>query len=150
MKTRYPSRIDWWIGLPLLGVPVLCFLGGIVSLFFLVPLAIVLLMVGVFMGLSVAALSYPCAYILDEDALEIRKGLGEERVAYRDILSVEPLTSVWAAEALSVYRVRIDCASSSFVISPKEREQFIRDLSARVARAKQPSEPQATATAANA
>lgn len=110
----------------------LCIVGGIVSLFFLVPAAIVLILVGVFMGLVVAALSYPCVYILRDNALKIKKGIGEERVEFRDIKSVVPITSVWAAEALSIHRVRIDCGSSSFIISPKDREQFILDITARI------------------
>jgi len=127
----YPSRIDAWLAAALIGAPVLCIAMGVWLVGQSTGAAITVMFTGMFIAAVIGALSWPCQYTLGPDYLEIRTGMHEQRVAIEEIRSVEALTSLLSAPALSVHRVRIVTDRETYLISPKDREGFMAELRSR-------------------
>jgi hypothetical protein len=126
--TVYPSRIDWWIPV-VLTIPPLLDLGiGIFLLSISKQLGLVVIAVGVVIGALITALVFPCRYTVTDTEVLIRCGLIRQRIPIRDIVGVSPSSNPLSAPALSLQRVRIDLAQGYRLVSPADREGFIREI----------------------
>jgi hypothetical protein len=132
MKTEYPSARDPWLMLLLYGAPLGVVLFGGFLLTSSVGAGIYAMLTGGVIGGIVAALSFPCVYVVSDVGVRIRCGIFDEDVPLAKIRSVKPSWSLWAAPALSLRRVKITFDHGSCLISPRDREGFIADLEARL------------------
>jgi Bacterial PH domain len=137
MKTEYPSRIDSWLSIVLVGAPLIVVAAGVFTLTKSVGAGIVTITTGLIVGGLIAALSIPCVYTLTDESLKIKSGLLEDEVPLRKIRGAEKSSSMWSAPALSLRRIKLTLDDGSRSISPKDRDGFITDLEARLAKAKQ-------------
>lgn len=135
-KKIYPSAVDVWFLVILIGVPSLL-IGLGVSNWEKSRDKASLLLIGAAMntGLMVA-LTVPCRYTLTTDDLQIRCGLMETIIPLAKITGAELSSSVLSAPALSLRRVKVFHADGYALISPRGREEFIADLLAAVERRK--------------
>jgi hypothetical protein len=136
MKTEYPSRIDPWLAIVLVGAPLIVVAAGVFTLTNSVGAGIVTIITGLIVGGMNAALSIPCVYTLTDESLKIKSGMLEDEVPLRKIRGAEKSSSMWSAPALSLRRIKITLEDGSRSISPKDRDGFIIDLEARLANAK--------------
>ena len=98
------------------------------------PVAVLVIPAGV--GLPVWLFATTSYRFTDADLL-VRSGPFRWRVPLREITSVRPSRDLLSSPALSLDRLRIDYAKRSFIlISPRERDEFLRDLESRIASAK--------------
>jgi hypothetical protein len=132
MKTEYPSARAPWLITVLCGVPAGVVLFGGFLLTRSVGAGIYMMLTGGVIGGIVAALSFPCYYVVSDAGVRIKSGIGDEEVPLAKIRKVEPSWSPWAAPALSLRRVKITLDHGSCLISPRDREAFIADLEARL------------------
>ena len=141
MNARYPSKVDWWLGLLLcalvflaVAMPVLmAATAGTRQVLVALPgSAIIVLIVG--------GLVWPMHYELGDDALRIRGGwFLRVSVPYAAITHAEPTSNPLSSPALSLRRIMIHYArprgGSTFVmISPVDREAFLTELARRTGR----------------
>lgn len=133
-RRTYRSRVDWWLGLLLVAVP----LGALATA---IPLtasgdagaaivgwAVLAAVIGLYVGIV-----WPVRYELAEDALVVRFGLVRSRIPYMRIRGAAPTRSILAAPALSMDRLALDTGMSlPLIISPERRDAFLDDLAARV------------------
>lgn len=93
------------------------------------PLAAV---IALLVAVLYVAVVLPVSYGLDATHLIVRHGLLRRPIGLGDILSVEPARSLLASPALSLDRLLVgfgDGAFDSVMISPRERERFLQELS---------------------
>lgn len=131
---RYPTAVDWWLGLLIVAVPVIVIASAILLTVTseAIDAAVGWLTVAGVLALYVG-LVWPVAYELHADALVIRFGLARSRIPYGRIRGVRPTRSFLASPALSVHRLAIDTGGSiPPTISPADREAFLADLAGRV------------------
>lgn len=130
---RYPTAVDWWLGLLIIAVPVIVIGSAILltataeavdaAVGWLTVVGVIALYVG---------LVWPIAYELHPEALVIRFGLVRSRIRYDRIRGVRPTRSFLASPAMSVHRLAIDLGGSvPPSISPADRDGFLADLAAR-------------------
>jgi uncharacterized membrane protein YdbT with pleckstrin-like domain len=136
MRTEYPSRIDSWLAIVLIGAPLIVVATGVFTLTSSLGAGIVTIITGLIVGGMIAALSLPCVYTLTDESLKIKSGMLEDEVPLRRIRRAEESSSLWSAPSLSLRRVKITLDDGSRFISPKDRDGFITDLEARLANAK--------------
>lgn len=130
----YRSRVDWWLGLLLVAVPVIS-VGTAVLLTLsgdageaVIGWLVVLGLIGMYVGVV-----WPLRYELTDGELVVRFGLMRTRVPYARIRGVVPSRSVLAAPALSLDRLALDIGQAlPLTISPDDRDGFLDDLAARV------------------
>lgn len=131
----YPSAIDLWLMVLLYSGPALLLMiawygwqedrADVAGICLISFAGLVLLNV---------LLTWPCRYTLTADSLNIRCGLLFQSIPLQRIRGAE-LTSSWqSALALSTRRVRITLDQGYRLVSPVDREAFIRDLMAAVER----------------
>lgn len=135
----YRSQVDAWIALVILGAALLC--GFDVGSEFVREWASPHRSTGVltlFTGILALGVAFPIwvlvstRYVLSRDRLDVHCGPFRWRIALRDITRVEPSRSTLSGPALSLDRLRIDYGGArSIVISPRERETFVRVLEER-------------------
>jgi membrane protein YdbS with pleckstrin-like domain len=69
------------------------------------------------------------SYTLEETALHIQSGLCvNKRIAYKDIEDIKETRSPLASAGLSLDRISIAYANGEVLISPKNKQEFIRLL----------------------
>lgn len=129
-KTRvFESAIDWWVWPILLVGPVLCLVLAVVLL---VQgqnnESVVLLISGLGILFVTGLFTVPCRYTILADSLTIRCGILFYRVPFEKIESVELSGSWISGPALSLKRVKVSTPSKFYLISPLDREVFIKDL----------------------
>lgn len=132
MNTEYPSRVDSWLAIVLVGVPLVVVGFGAFLLTKSVGAGIIAIFTGLFVGGVIAALSRPCVYTLTDDSLKIKSGMLEDEVPLHKIRGVEKSSSAWSAPALSLRRVKLTLDRGWRLISPRDRDAFIADLTARL------------------
>lgn len=141
----YVSAVDLWIATVLVLGPIVSAASGI----YLWTLgradsAMLLFLVGAAAAAITAILVVPCRYTLTEDSLAIRCGILISRVNWDDVTSVAPSRSLASGPALSLRRVALvvhktkpggspSNRTRTIVISPRDREEFIRDVNDRIA-----------------
>ncbi|MDM0121969.1 PH domain-containing protein [Variovorax arabinosiphilus] len=119
------SRIDVWL--------VLC-VGASLALCFVLAWtqqSVMAFAIGSLTVAAVLALTVPCKYTLTKSHLKIRCGLLKRVVPYADIVGIELSRSIVSAPALSLMRVKVSCARTAHLISPNDRERFMKELRAR-------------------
>jgi hypothetical protein len=131
---RYPTAVDWWLGVLVGAVPVVVIVSAILltvsddSGAALVGWLTVAGVIALYVGVV-----WPIVYELDAEALVIRFGLVRSRIHYDRIRGVRPTRSFLASPALSVHRLAIDTGGAiPPTISPADREAFLADLAGRV------------------
>lgn len=136
----FRSKVDTWLGAILIAAPILTvatILGsaapeGGAPIWFLALLAVV--PVGLPLWLLCAT-----TYTLTATALLVRCGPLSWHVPLEDIRSVQPTRNPLSSPALSLDRLRIDYGRGhAIMISPSDRERFLRELEARRTRHKTP------------
>ena len=138
-STVYESAVDWWLALLLISAPILSAVIGIYLLAIGRPAdATWLFITGAVIALVTAILAHPCRYTILDDALSIRCGVVCYQVSFSDIDSVEKTNSIGSGPSLSTKRVCVTTKAKkkSHLISPKQREEFIRDLRSAVKKVK--------------
>ncbi len=137
MKKTYPSAIDWWIAITLIGTPAACIIGGAILLSASAIDGLIIIGTGLFVAGITALLAYPCTYTLTATSLTIRAGLMNEEIPLTKIEGAEPCFSLWSSPALSLKRVRVVLQDGgSRLISPKDREAFVADLATAITQAR--------------
>jgi hypothetical protein len=126
----YPSKIDWWIGLIMIGAPLVHLPLGVWVLFTgQAIIGIALIFWGFIMGAIIVSLTWPCHYTLSDSMLTIRSGLVNDPIHLSRIKSIEPSSSIMAAPALSMDRVMIELTDGTHrLISPSRKDQFIETV----------------------
>ena len=132
MKKEYRSAIDLWLVAVLAGVPLAIMAFGAFSLTKSVASGIGVMILGGLIGALIAVFSIPCVYTLTDERLKIKCGLLEEDVPLATIRKAEKSSSTRSAPALSLRRVKITLEDGYRLISPKDRDGFITDLTARI------------------
>lgn len=141
MKIVYPSRVDWWLAMLLIGAPVLVVACGLHILTQSIGAGAILIVSGLAIGALIAALAYPCTYTLTDEHLTIRAGLLHETLPLHRIRAVAPSSNPLSAPALSLQRIKLTLDDGYRLISPRERESFMADLEARLRRLPTASQP---------
>ncbi|MDT4834616.1 Bacterial PH domain protein [compost metagenome] len=132
METVYRSKIDAWL-IAVLAIAI------VVSLF----AALTVLSVRSPMAWAVAAftaiigtglplwLLFSTHYILGNGQLVVRSGPFKWSIPAVEITSITPTSSPLSSPALSLDRLRIEYGrGKSLMISPRDKEQFVRDMEA--------------------
>lgn len=125
----YHSAVDRWLVLVILAGPLLAVAGGLVLTMTGKPGdASLMFLVGAF-ALGVPLLfMVPCRYTLLDDTLSIRCGLAFYQLSLADIAHVSKSTTLLSGAALSLQRVEIKTGKRRYIVSPRDRDQFISDL----------------------
>jgi len=97
---------------------------------------VITIFTGVLVGGTMAACTIPCVYTLTDECLKIKCGVMEDEIPLKKIRKAEKSGSVWSAPALSLRRVKITLEEGCRVISPKDRDEFIAELTALLSREK--------------
>jgi len=136
METIYPSKIDTWLLATILGVPVISAAGLYPVVTMDAPRALAVALPTLLLGVGLPLwLLFSTTYALDQEQLSIRCGPFKWQVPIRDIRAITPTRNPLSSPALSLDRLRIDYGSGgSVMISPNNKEQFLRDIEALRAR----------------
>ena len=128
--TVYESAIDTWIAVMLLVTPLLAAGVGIYLIWIGEPGdASVMFLTAAVTLLTTGAFTVPCRYTLLQDTLSVRCGLICYQIPYDEIKRVEPSASLRSGPALSLRRVLVETDRKKHYLSPKDRDQFIDELS---------------------
>ncbi|MEZ5124749.1 MAG: PH domain-containing protein [Thermoleophilia bacterium] len=129
----FPSRVDAWLVVVVAGGFGVALYGGLADVTsdpstWVTAFAGVVILVVIVAGLAV-----PCRYTLAADHLLIESGLlYRQRIPYRDISAVELSSNPLAAPALSLRRVKVSYGRRFQLVSPRDRDEFVRQLKGRV------------------
>ena len=132
MATVYRSKIDAW----LLAVLALAMAVSLVVTFmtFSAGSPVAWLVAAVTAGIGVGLplwLLLSTRYTLEPRRLVVQSGPFKWHIAVADITSITPSSNPLSSPALSLDRLRIDYGrSSSLMISPRNKDQFVRDIEA--------------------
>lgn len=135
MKKTYPSAVDLWLAVILIGMPAGLVIWGAVMLATEPTGGWVLIATSLFSTGLIRILGWPCEYTLTDKSLTIRSGIIRDQIPLADITGMKLSHSILSAPALSIRRVRITLKKGSRLISPVNREQFMSDLESRLAKA---------------
>ncbi len=122
----FPSRIDWWVTLLLIGAPVIHLPLGIwVITMGKVLIGVGLIVWGLILGVVILFLNWPCHYALKDSGLAIRSGMVNESIGFSRIQAVVKISSIKPAPALSKHRLKLTLSDKTErMISPKELDEF--------------------------
>lgn len=132
MANVYRSKVDTWLLAVLVSAMALCIYASVTALRSGSPATwwIVLITVGVGVGLPLWLL-VATRYTLDSKLLLVQSGPFKWRVPVAEITNITPTKNPLSSPALSLDRLRIDYGRCNTVmISPRDKEQFLRDLEA--------------------
>lgn len=127
--TVYPSAVDLWIAVLLIISPV--FAGGLALYLWTdgnIEGAKVLGITAAATLLFTMVLVLPCRYTIEEEDLHVRCGIIAYRVPLKTIERVESSRTLTSGAALSLKRVVVFTKFKNYVLSPRDREAFIADL----------------------
>ncbi len=128
--TVYDSAVDLWIAALILLSPLT---SVVIGIYLLVDGqadgAMYLFLIGAGVLLLTLVLIQPCRYTILDDSLSIRCGILFYQIPLNEIESVEASGSWLSGPALSLRRVKIKTSHRTILVSPKEREAFITNLS---------------------
>ena len=132
MTKVYYSKIDWWIAALLAGSILFCFGMGVYLLCFDRTAALITFGIGVGSAVFILLLIVPCKYTLFGDHLLVQSGLIKYIIPYAEIRKIEKSSNPLSSPALSLKRVKITRQKGFLLVSPTDRDQFIRDLTAKL------------------
>jgi hypothetical protein len=115
-QLTFASKIDGWLLVVLLGSALAClFAAGSIML---------------------SQMPGPwSSYVLTATTLDVRSGPFKWRVAIAEVTDISPTRNPVSSPALSLDRIRIDYGDGRWIIvSPREKERFVRELEQRRAR----------------
>jgi Protein of unknown function (DUF1200). len=101
---------------------------GIYMLIFLGWFGLFPIFVGMFMAFTMSILMIPCRYTITDKALIIKCGMNEDRIELKRIRDAVPSFNPLSAPALSIKRVKIILDKGFCLISPSDRDAFIREI----------------------
>ncbi len=129
----YPSKVDTWLAIVLAIAPIACTFAAIAATMAgenaLVAFGGVAFIAAIYLGLV-----FPMRYAITDDTLVVRHGLVRQHVPLASITDVRPTHNPLSSPALSLDRLRIAFGEGFFraiMISPKDKDEFMRELSAR-------------------
>ena len=135
--TVYDSAVDrWLVGLLILTPVLSALIGGYLIWIGKAGDATYVFLTGGLTALITIAFTVPCRYTILNDTLSIRCGIICYQVSLNTIEDIEKSSSLLSGPALSIRRVKVATKRRSHLISPKDREEFIRDLRKAVKQAK--------------
>lgn len=134
----FSSKVDWWLGVVLVSLPVFAIGSALLSLFSAGVGAFVLaLLVGVLpLVVLYVALVWPVRYGVTASTLVVRFGLFRRTIPLAEITEVRPSHNPLSSPALSLDRLQVRYGSGRFsytLISPAERDDFLTMLVLRTA-----------------
>jgi hypothetical protein len=132
MATVYKSKIDWWLLIILvvaialaLYVSAAIVVSGSLGIWW-----VLLVTAGLGIGLPLWVM-LSTHYTLDNGRLLIKSGPFKWQIPLMDIKSIRPTSNPLSSPALSLDRLRIEFGrGSAIMISPRDKEQFLRDIEA--------------------
>lgn len=131
--TVYESAIDRWVACLLMLSPIASIVVGIwMWTQGQSDNAFIMFIAGAVTTLVTVACCLPCRYTILDDALSIRCGVMLSQVPLNSIKKVEPSATLRNGPALSLRRVVVGTDKKDHVLSPKQRDEFINDLSAAI------------------
>jgi Protein of unknown function (DUF1200). len=133
----YPSKIDWWLVTIFVAAPLFAIGLGIYMLIFLGWFGLIPIFIGGFMTFIMAILMIPCRYTITDRFLIIKCGMSEDRIDLNRIRDAVPSFNPLSAPALSIKRVKVILDRGFCLISPKDRDAFIREIKLKTTEAEQ-------------
>jgi hypothetical protein len=128
----YRSRLDLWLLAPFTGLT----LGSVYAASRLMHLpgmapAMALLLLAFAVTVPLWTM-LGTRYTLSDETLRVRSGPFAWRIALREVSRMEPTRDARSSPALSLDRLRIDYGDGrSLMISPADKQRFVRDFAAR-------------------
>jgi hypothetical protein len=124
----YPSKIDWWIAVLLVGTPLFMIGYGIYFTIAKSATGLFAVFTGIFVGVVMAIFSIPCRYTITDTSLLIKCGAFEDEIKLDSIRDAVPSSNPLSAPSLSLRRVKIVLDKGFRLVSPLNREDFIKEL----------------------
>ena len=125
----YPSKIDWWFAGLMISVPVILLIVGVAVIGVSIIASLVCIITGLYVGSIMFLLGYPCSYTITDKSLIIRSGaFNEESIPLSQVRDAKLSSNPLSAPALSLKRVKISLKDGYRLISPINREEFIKEL----------------------
>lgn len=129
---RYKSKIDGWLAAILVASMAVALVASVSVVLAAGSRAwwVVLLTGGLGVGLPIWLL-LGTDYVLEPAQLLVRSGPFRWRVPIAEITAITPTSNPLSSPALSLNRLRIEYGrGSAIMISPRDKERFLRDLEA--------------------
>jgi hypothetical protein len=129
----FRSKVDWWLAAVLLVSAVASLVA--VAMVAMLESSLVALAMAPILLVSVVLpvwILRATEYRIGPSDLHVRCGPFAWRVPLRDIRSVTPTRNPLSSPALSLDRLRIDYGRRSIMLSPRDKEAFVRELRKRV------------------
>ncbi len=129
---RYKSKIDGWLAAILVASMAVALVASVSVVLAAGSRAwwVVLLTGGLGVGLPIWLL-LGTDYVLEPAQLLVRSGPFRWRVPVAEITAITPTSNPLSSPALSLDRLRIEYGcGSAIMISPRDKERFLRDLEA--------------------
>ena len=121
----FKSKIDWWMAVIFLAVPISMIYGVITepdAILMLVTTLVIVLLVTLFFGTK---------YIIEDGELIVYGGIYKKRIPIEEIRSLRPSKNPLSAPAMSIDRIEITynkTYSEVILVSPKDKEGFVKRL----------------------
>ena len=132
-----PSKIDIWIALLLVAGPlILVNLGIYLHKTGEEQNSLICISAGMLIGVVTWILAFPCQYTLEDKSLLAQSGILKWRIPYAEIQTVELSNSILSGPALSLQRIEVQYDRGRILISPNERDLFLKELRRKVSMAK--------------
>ena len=132
-----PSKIDIWIALLLVAGPlILINLGIYLHKTGEEQNSLICISAGMLIGVVTWILAFPCQYTLEDKSLLAQSGILKWRIPYAEIQTVELSNSILSGPALSLQRIEVRYDQGRILISPNERDLFLKELRKKVSMAK--------------
>ena len=132
-----PSKIDIWIALLLVAGPlILINLGIYLHKTGEEQNSLICISAGMLIGVVTWILAFPCQYTLEDKSLLAQAGILKWRIPYAEIQTVELSNSILSGPALSLQRIEVRYDRGRILISPNERDLFLKELRKKVSVAK--------------
>ena len=129
--------IDIWIALLLVAGPlILLNLGIYLHKTGEEQNSLICISAGILIGLVTWILAFPCQYTLEDKSLLAQSGILKWRIPYAEIQTVELSNSILSGPALSLQRIEVQYDRGRILISPNERDLFLKELRKKVSMAK--------------
>ncbi len=130
MATVYRSKIDVWLIVVLAVSIVVSLITALTILLVRSPAAWAVAAFTAIIGAGLPLwLLLSTHYTLGHGQLVVRSGPLKWRIPVAEITSITPTSNLLSSPALSLDRLRIDYGrGKSVMISPRDKEQFVRDI----------------------
>ena len=130
MALVHHSKIDMWLAAVLVAAAVICLLAAFLVLASGTPAALVVAGVTAIFGAGLPVwLMLSTRYTLGQGCLLVRSGPFRWRIPLAEITGITLTSNPLSSPALSLDRLRLEYGRGrSLMISPRNREQFLRDI----------------------